>query len=115
MITVLAVHFTVAVVAPFLFRVWGRNAFYALAAVPAASFIWLLFQHGPVYSGDGAVTEVVPWIQARRTGALPRERWRCSYDASYPPMANSRPGSAQRHRENCPEDTAVGEEWVPGS
>lgn len=62
MITVLAVHFTVAVVAPFLFRAWGRNAFYALAAVPAVSFIWLLFQHGPVYSGDEAVAEVVPWI-----------------------------------------------------
>ncbi|WP_163167552.1 Na+/H+ antiporter subunit A [Arthrobacter sp. Alg241-R88] len=62
MITVLAVHFTVAVVAPFLFRAWGRNAFYALAAVPAASFIWLLFQHRPVYSGDGAVAEVVHWI-----------------------------------------------------
>ena len=36
------------------------------AAVPAASFIWLLFQHDAVYSGsvssDGAITEVVPWI-----------------------------------------------------
>lgn len=62
MITVLAVHFTVAVVAPFLFRAWGRNAFYALAAVPAASFFWLLFQHGPIYSELGAVAEVVPWI-----------------------------------------------------
>jgi multicomponent Na+:H+ antiporter subunit A len=61
-ITVLAVHFTVAVVAPFFFRAWGRNAFYALAAVPAASFAWLLFQHGSVYSGEGAVAEVVPWI-----------------------------------------------------
>jgi multicomponent Na+:H+ antiporter subunit A len=61
-ITVLAVHFTVAVLAPFLFRAWGRNAFYALAAVPGASFIWLLFQHGPVYSDLGAVAEVVPWI-----------------------------------------------------
>jgi multicomponent Na+:H+ antiporter subunit A len=48
-ITVLAVHFSVAVLAPFLFRLWGRNAFYALAAVPAASFGWLVFQHGPVY------------------------------------------------------------------
>jgi multicomponent Na+:H+ antiporter subunit A len=61
-ITVLAVHFTVAVLAPFFFRAWGRNAFYILAAVPAASFAWLLFQHAPVYSGDGAVAEVVPWI-----------------------------------------------------
>ncbi|TLM71703.1 Na+/H+ antiporter subunit A [Pseudarthrobacter sp. NamB4] len=62
MITVLAVHFSVAALAPFLFRAWGRNAFYALAAVPAASFAWLLFQHGPVYSEQGAVEEVVPWI-----------------------------------------------------
>ncbi|QHK20798.1 Na+/H+ antiporter subunit A [Pseudarthrobacter psychrotolerans] len=62
MITVLAVHFAVAAVAPFLFRAWGRNAFYALAAVPAASFAWLLFQHGAVYSDAGAVSEVFPWI-----------------------------------------------------
>ncbi|CCQ44139.1 NADH-Ubiquinone/plastoquinone (complex I),various chains family protein [Pseudarthrobacter siccitolerans] len=62
MITVLAVHFSVAVLAPFLFRAWGRNAFYALAVVPAASFAWLLFQHAPVYSAEGAVAEVVPWI-----------------------------------------------------
>jgi multicomponent Na+:H+ antiporter subunit A len=41
---------------------WGRNAFYALAAVPAASFIWLLFQYGAVYSDSGAVAEVIPWI-----------------------------------------------------
>ena len=62
MITVLAVHFSVAVLAPFLFRSWGRNAFYALAAVPGASFIWLLLQHGPVYAGAGSVSETVPWI-----------------------------------------------------
>ncbi|WP_426764613.1 Na+/H+ antiporter subunit A [Pseudarthrobacter sp. 1G09] len=62
MITVLAVHFSVAVLAPLFFRKWGRNAFYALAAVPAASFVWLLFQYGPVYSEQGAVAEVIPWI-----------------------------------------------------
>lgn len=62
MITVLAVHFTVAAVAPLLFRAWGRNAFYALAAVPAASFVWLLLQHGTVYSDAGAASEVIPWI-----------------------------------------------------
>ncbi|MBA4103175.1 MAG: hypothetical protein C0488_13240, partial [Arthrobacter sp.] len=62
MITVLAVHFSVAVLAPFLFRAWGRNAFYALAAVPAASFVWLLLQHGPVYAGTGSISETVPWI-----------------------------------------------------
>ncbi|WP_411374663.1 Na+/H+ antiporter subunit A [Arthrobacter sp. MPF02] len=66
MITVLAVHFSVAVLAPFLFRAWGRNAFYPLAVVPAASFVWLLFQHDTVYSGAGAVSEVVPWIPGLR-------------------------------------------------
>ncbi|GAB5078913.1 Na+/H+ antiporter subunit A [Arthrobacter sp. AD-310] len=62
MITVLAVHFSVAVLAPFLFRMWGRNAFYALAVVPAASFGWLVAQHAPVYGGAEAVAEVIPWI-----------------------------------------------------
>ena len=62
MITVLAVHFTGAVLAPLFFRFWGRKAFYALAAVPGASFGWLLFQHAPVYSAAGAVSEVIPWI-----------------------------------------------------
>src|SRR6476469_6771902 len=62
-ITVLALHFAVAAVAPLLFRKFGRNSFFALAAVPAASFIWLLLQHDAVYSGsDGAITEVIPWI-----------------------------------------------------
>ena len=48
MITVLAVHFAVAAVAPFLFRKFGRNSFFALAAVPAGSFVWLILQHGAV-------------------------------------------------------------------
>ncbi|SFT58675.1 Na+/H+ antiporter subunit A [Arthrobacter sp. ov118] len=67
MITVLAVHFAVAAVAPLLFRKFGRNSFYALAAVPAASFVWLLLQHGAIYSdagssSPGAIAEVLPWI-----------------------------------------------------
>lgn len=72
MITVLAVHFAVAAVAPFIFRKFGRSSFYALAAVPAGSFVWLLFQHGAVYgtagphgagaAGQGAASEVIPWI-----------------------------------------------------
>ncbi|XTR51061.1 hypothetical protein ACOM2C_11580 [Pseudarthrobacter sp. So.54] len=54
MITVLAVHFAVAVVAPVLFHRFGRNAFYVLAAVPAYSFVWLVMQHGAVYAaGSG--------------------------------------------------------------
>ncbi|MET1064486.1 MAG: proton-conducting transporter membrane subunit, partial [Arthrobacter sp.] len=71
MITVLAVHFAVAAVAPLLFRKFGRNSFYALAAVPAASFVWLVLQHGAVYAeagppqtspGNSGVSEVLPWI-----------------------------------------------------
>lgn len=68
MITVLAVHFAVAAVAPFLFRKFGRNSFYALAAVPAVSFLWLILQHGAVYSDavagrpHGGAAEVMPWI-----------------------------------------------------
>lgn len=62
MITVLAVHFMVAAVSPFLFRKFGRNSFYVLAAVPATSFIWLLLQHGEVYSADGYTAEILPWI-----------------------------------------------------
>src|SRR6478672_11008569 len=61
-ITVLAVHFAVAAVAPFLFRRIGRNAFFALAAVPAGSFVWLAFQHDAVYSDAGSITSVLPWI-----------------------------------------------------
>ncbi|MHA7223402.1 Na+/H+ antiporter subunit A [Arthrobacter sp. RHLT1-20] len=65
MITVLAVHFAVAAVAPFIFRRFGRNSFYALAAVPAGSFVWLILQHGAVYADagtPGATAEVLPWI-----------------------------------------------------
>lgn len=62
MITVLAVHFAVAAVAPFLFRRLGRNAFFALAAVPAGSFVWLLLQHGAVYSYAGSTAVTLPWI-----------------------------------------------------
>lgn len=69
MITVLAVHFAVAAAAPFFFRKFRRNAFYALAAVPAGSFVWLLLQRDAVYEGarvpgsaGSAVTETLPWI-----------------------------------------------------
>lgn len=74
MITVLAVHFAVAAVAPFFFRKFRRNTFYGLAAVPAGSFVWLLLQRDAVYQGaygqasaappftGSAVTEILPWI-----------------------------------------------------
>ncbi|MGG5170611.1 Na+/H+ antiporter subunit A [Pseudarthrobacter sp. J1738] len=63
MLTILATHFTLAIVAPWIFQRWGRNSFYALAAVPAGSFVWLLAQHNAVFgSKNGAVTELQPWI-----------------------------------------------------
>ncbi|HEV7168467.1 MAG TPA: Na+/H+ antiporter subunit A [Micrococcaceae bacterium] len=64
MLIVLALHFVVASGAPWLFARWGRHAFYVLAAVPAGSFIWLLFQHNAVYSpgATGPPTELVPWV-----------------------------------------------------
>lgn len=70
MITVLAVHFAVAAVAPFIFRKFRRGSFYALAAVPAGSFVWLLLQYGAVYgpaaesagAGPGQLAEIIPWI-----------------------------------------------------
>ncbi|WP_426997308.1 Na+/H+ antiporter subunit A [Pseudarthrobacter sp. N5] len=64
MITVLAVHFAVAAVAPFLFRRFGRNSFFALAAVPGGSFVWLLLQHSAVYSAAGSTAEIIPWVPA---------------------------------------------------
>src|SRR6478752_4616550 len=36
--------------------------FFALAAVPAGSFVWLAFQHDAVYSDAGSITAVLPWI-----------------------------------------------------
>jgi multicomponent Na+:H+ antiporter subunit A len=65
-ITVRAVHFAVAAVAPFFFGKFRRNSFYALAAVPAGSFVWLLLQRDAVYQGTagpdaGAIMEIIPW------------------------------------------------------
>ncbi|MFP3580640.1 Na+/H+ antiporter subunit A [Arthrobacter sp. SIMBA_036] len=61
MITVLAITFVAATVAPLIFRQIGRNAFYVLAAVPAAAFLWLILQYQAVYSGEG-IEELLPWI-----------------------------------------------------
>ncbi|UVJ39259.1 Na+/H+ antiporter subunit A [Arthrobacter sp. CJ23] len=64
MIPVLAMTFVAATVAPLIFRKLGRNAFFVLAAVPAAAFVWLLLRHQAIYSDGGmhAVTEILPWI-----------------------------------------------------
>jgi multicomponent Na+:H+ antiporter subunit A len=67
-ITVLAVTFAAATVAPWIFRKLQRNAFYVLAAVPAAAFVWLLLQYDRVYPGKGGnptggfIEENLPWI-----------------------------------------------------
>lgn len=61
MITVLAITFVAATVAPLIFSKLGRNAFYVLAAVPGVAFLWLVLQYAPVYSGAG-IEEVFPWI-----------------------------------------------------
>ena len=71
MLIVLTVLFTVALVAPLLFRRIGRSAFYILAAVPAAAFIWLLVTF-PRYTGadqtlasgapNAPPSVVIPWI-----------------------------------------------------
>ena len=44
--------FAVAGIAPLIFRLMGRSAFYVLSAVPAAGFIWLLMTFG-AYTGTG--------------------------------------------------------------
>ncbi|MHA7304492.1 Na+/H+ antiporter subunit A [Arthrobacter sp. TMN-49] len=63
MLFVLCAHFLVAIVAPVLFARWGRAAFYVLAAVPAASFAWLLAQYQNVYSDTAPGPTVdIPWI-----------------------------------------------------
>jgi len=68
---VLTVLFTVALAAPLFFRWFGRSAFYILAAVPAAAFIWLMVTF-PAYTGadqslssgapNAPPSVVIPWI-----------------------------------------------------
>jgi multicomponent Na+:H+ antiporter subunit A len=57
----LLLHLLAAMLAPVLVRWWGRQAFLALALVPAASFGWLLAQLTTV-TGGGEVRETTPWI-----------------------------------------------------
>nr|WP_237688271.1 Na+/H+ antiporter subunit A [Arthrobacter jiangjiafuii] len=68
---VLTVLFTVALVAPLLFRRFGRSAFYILAAVPAAAFIWLLLTFDRYTGADQTLASgapnappsvIIPWI-----------------------------------------------------
>ena len=71
MLIVLTVLFTVALVAPLLFRRIGRSAFYVLAAVPAAAFVWLLATFHRYTAASQMVASgapnappsvVIPWI-----------------------------------------------------
>ncbi len=65
MLIVLCAHFIVAILAPLFFSRWGRASFYVLAAVPGASFAWLVAQHGAVYSDSSPSPALnVPWIPA---------------------------------------------------
>jgi hypothetical protein len=57
----LLLHLAAAVLAPLLVRWWGRQAFLALALVPAAAFAWFLAQLAAV-TGGREVRETTPWI-----------------------------------------------------
>jgi multicomponent Na+:H+ antiporter subunit A len=59
----LLLHLLAAVLAPVLVRWWDRQAFLALALVPAAAFGWLLTRLVAVTDGGG-VSETTPWIPA---------------------------------------------------
>ncbi|MGY2074737.1 Na+/H+ antiporter subunit A [Blastococcus sp. SYSU DS0828] len=65
MLALLLLHLVAAVAAPVLVRWWGRQAFLALALVPAVGFGWVLAQLGRVTDG-GEVTETVPWVPTLR-------------------------------------------------
>ncbi|HEX8931269.1 MAG TPA: proton-conducting transporter membrane subunit, partial [Actinomycetota bacterium] len=63
MLVLLVLHLIAGVLAPVLVRWWGRQAFLALALVPAAGFVWVLSRLGPVLAGE-ELRETVPWIPA---------------------------------------------------
>ncbi|RBY80489.1 Na+/H+ antiporter subunit A [Blastococcus sp. TF02A-26] len=63
MLVLLLLHLVAALLAPVLVRWWGRQAFLALALVPAAAFAWTLAQLSAVLDGR-EVSETVEWIPA---------------------------------------------------
>ncbi|TFV60804.1 Na+/H+ antiporter subunit A [Geodermatophilus sp. DF01-2] len=63
MLVLLLLHLLAGVLAPVLVRWWGRQAFLALALVPAAGFAWTMAQLDAVVGGD-EVREAVPWVPA---------------------------------------------------
>lgn len=60
MLAVLIAHGVAALLAPLLFRRVGRSAFYAIAAVPAASFVWVLVEG--LRAGPEGWSQVIPWL-----------------------------------------------------
>lgn len=63
MLLLLTAHLAAALVAPALFRWWGRRAFWALALAPASAAVWALTHTTAVRAGRGPV-EVVEWVPA---------------------------------------------------
>jgi multicomponent Na+:H+ antiporter subunit A len=57
----LVLHLLAALAAPLLVRWWGRQAFLALALVPAAACGWVLGRLGTV-TGGGDVRETTSWV-----------------------------------------------------
>ncbi|SFO11364.1 multisubunit sodium/proton antiporter, MrpA subunit (TC 2.A.63.1)/multisubunit sodium/proton antiporter, MrpB subunit (TC 2.A.63.1) [Geodermatophilus obscurus] len=63
MLALLLLHLLAGVLAPVLVRWWGRQAFLALALVPAAGFAWVTAQLPAVLAG-GQARETLPWVPA---------------------------------------------------
>jgi multicomponent Na+:H+ antiporter subunit A len=57
----LTLHACAAILAPLLVRWWGRNAFFVLAVVPAASAAWLVSRLGSLGT-DRSVDETWEWL-----------------------------------------------------
>ncbi len=63
MLLLLAIHLAAALVAPVLFRLWGRRAFWALALAPASAAVWAVTWTSEVQAGNGPA-QSVEWIPA---------------------------------------------------
>ncbi len=63
MLALLLLHLLAGALAPVLVRWWGRQAFLALALVPAAAFAWVLAQLPAVLDGVEP-RETLPWVPA---------------------------------------------------
>ncbi|MFR0638916.1 Na+/H+ antiporter subunit A [Arthrobacter sp. LS16] len=60
MLIILSALFATALLCPLLFRVLKRNAFYVVATVPAAGFIWLLTKLPAVLASDQSLASGAP-------------------------------------------------------